>query len=458
MFTMRAKPRVTPTPTPIASVTSPRRTSRYRALRRSSTGISIARCFTTVYPSEIGMAKSAVIAPTQKMNGSSCGWISKMPARICSVMIGIRPTSIPSRITRLFRRTSGGPKAFSPSETIASTKKRTEYVPITVSVEIACPEVRSSNHISGYEPCHSKTHGGEDHRHQAHHDDGRPLQPRHSAVERRVCREDAEEGVRHRGQRRREQRPERERRPAQELGQHELEIRDGRLADEAAEHQRKEPGMRVVWPLQQDHGRDNQERQRIEAEHLREEPREMEPRPGAGEPGRHVRANAGREHDVAGRAVVPDRETHGDAWLRVAAQREVRRLRLERLAVDRRDEIARPDARMKRGAIGADVVDHERARRGPQMRFHPERDRRQVADHVHPLHAVRRQQRNEQEGRRPGREHGSSLLRVVGWLSVADCGLRIVGPDFSPANNCLLPTAYCLLPVARNERRPGLQC
>jgi len=113
------------------------------------------------------------------------------------------------------------------------------------------------------------------------------------------------------------------------------------------------------------------------------------------------------------------------AWLGVAAKREVGRLRLERLAVDRRDEIAGADARGQGGAIGADVVDHERARRGPEMGFHAERDRRQVADHVHPLHAVRRQQRHEQKGRRPGREHGSSLWRVVCALSIAACGLRI---------------------------------
>ena len=41
-------------------------------------------------------------------------------------MIGVRPTSMPNRMTRVFRRTSGGPKAFNASETIASTKKQSE--------------------------------------------------------------------------------------------------------------------------------------------------------------------------------------------------------------------------------------------------------------------------------------------------------------------------------------------
>lgn len=51
-------------------VTRPRRTSRYRALRRSSIGISSTWCFTTAYANERGTRNSAMTAPVQTANGS----------------------------------------------------------------------------------------------------------------------------------------------------------------------------------------------------------------------------------------------------------------------------------------------------------------------------------------------------------------------------------------------------
>ncbi len=71
---------------------------------------------------------------------------------ICSAMIGSRPTSMPKRMTRVFRRTSGGPNAFSASETIARAKKQSEYTPRMLFAVSLPPAVRSSSHETGYDP------------------------------------------------------------------------------------------------------------------------------------------------------------------------------------------------------------------------------------------------------------------------------------------------------------------
>ena len=71
--TSRTKPNVTKSPTRIASVTIPRRTRTYLALRRKSAGNSIARCLTTAYPSDTGMAKSATIANANPVILDSAG-------------------------------------------------------------------------------------------------------------------------------------------------------------------------------------------------------------------------------------------------------------------------------------------------------------------------------------------------------------------------------------------------
>ena len=80
---------------------SPRRTSRYRAPRRTSTGTAITRCLTTAYANESGISGNASSAHAPSQSGTE-------PTTSTTAMtsVGAIPTTVPHARTRALRRTS----------------------------------------------------------------------------------------------------------------------------------------------------------------------------------------------------------------------------------------------------------------------------------------------------------------------------------------------------------------
>src|SRR5262249_39524722 len=84
---------------------NPRCTSTYRALRRSSAGISITRCFTTAYANESGYTENTI---TRTVSDQNAGRNLAKSTSTRSSTIGKTPAIVPTKMPRDFRLASSG--------------------------------------------------------------------------------------------------------------------------------------------------------------------------------------------------------------------------------------------------------------------------------------------------------------------------------------------------------------
>jgi len=159
-------------------------------------------------------------------------------------------------------------------------------------------------------------------------------------------------------------------------------------SNEAAKHHRQKPGARILWPLQEDRGGDNEKRQRVEREELFDRAADSGRQPGvAGQPGPLERGRC--QHQGKGSAVALDLQRRDIARARVTSKIEPRLVAVDGRAIDRDDAIALLHAGFGGRTLWKDTLDIQPGRRGPIARLEPQRRRWWLPNEADPGEAVR---------------------------------------------------------------------
>jgi hypothetical protein len=141
-----------------------------------------------------------------------------------------------------------------------------------------------------------------------------------------------------------------------------FELDERRRCEEATEHQRQQPGARIVRPLQQHRGGDDQKWQRIKRQQLLDDPADCRQQPAAGQPRTLERGRGQDERD--GCAVALDLESGDVAGTDTPAQIEQQVVAIDLDAVDRDDPVAFLRPAFSAGPSGNTVATSIRAAAG----------------------------------------------------------------------------------------------
>ncbi len=182
------------------------------------------------------------------------------------------------------------------------------------------------------------------------------LEPRQAPVEWRVRGKDSEEGVGQAGQRHAQQHRDGQQRAAHPRGHAILELGDAGPGDETAEHQRQQPRVRVVGPLQQHDKGDQQKRNRVERQDLLHQSHQrarVGPR-GRLRRRRQILSRHQRQGGLDNDAVALDLQPDDLARAAVAAQIQERLVPIERPPVECTDSVPDLQACLRGRAVGRD--------------------------------------------------------------------------------------------------------
>ena len=129
-------------------------------------------------------------------------------------------------------------------------------------------------------------------------------------------------------------------------------------------------------------------------------------------PGGTVGRTRGRHDQVERLSAAQHGQVDGHIDTRPRSEIEQRLDGSQALAIDCRDAIADFQAGQLAGPLGRERLDLVLAGDRPVRAVETDAHWRQVAHQVHPLHAVRRQQRAEDERQWPARDHTGSVRRI----------------------------------------------
>ena len=182
-----------------------------------------------------------------------------------------------------------------------------------------------------------------------------------------------------------------------------------------AEHERQQPRVRVVGPLQQHDKGDQQKRNRVQRQDLLHQ---LHQRTRLGPGGRlwrqrQILSREQREGGLEHGAVALDLQPDDLTGAAVAAHVQEGLVPIEGLPVERADPVPDLQASLRGWAVGRNRGQFQAPADRPEHGVDADDDLRLLTDQVHPGHAVERQERAEGYGQGAGGGHGGIIMRLT---------------------------------------------